>query len=110
MVGAALEHAAPAAVEGMDIRLGLTESDVHLEGLERNRAEVEAGRRAVFGADLRVRYVPATGEEEGGSRARGAPAQRLDQQTDRGERLRAYRKKDQALDVLADAMDLELLD
>jgi len=107
LVAAALEHVSPAAVDGLEIRLTVTASDVHLEGLERNRGEIEAGLRAVFGAELQARFGPAAEAESTG---RGAAPQRLDQQKDRGERLKAYRAKDQALDTLADALDLELLD
>jgi DNA polymerase III subunit gamma/tau len=111
LVAAALEHATPAAVEGSEVRLVLSDSGVHSEGLERSRGEVEAGLRAVFGADLRVRYGPPTAGSGGGAGpGKGAPPQRLDQRTDRGERLKAYRAKDQALDAMADALDLELLD
>ena len=110
LVAAALEHATPGAIEGLEVQLAVTESDVHLEGLERNRAEVEAALRTVFGARLRVQFVPANGAGEGGKQGRGKVPQRLDQHADRGERLKAYRAKDQALDALADAMDLELLD
>jgi len=110
LVAAALEHATPATVEGPEVRLLVSDSDVHSEGLDRSRAEVEAGLRAVFGADLRVRYVAATGPEAPGTGGRGGSPPRLDQRTDRGERLKAYRAKDQALDALADALDLELLD
>jgi len=110
LVAAALEHATPATVEGSEVRLLVSDSDVHSEGLERSRGEVEAGLRAVFGAGLRVRYIPATGSEAAGTANRGGGPQRLDQRADRGERLRAYRAKDQALDAMADALDLELLD
>jgi DNA polymerase-3 subunit gamma/tau len=110
LVAAALEHATPATVEGSEVRLLVSDSDVHSEGLERSRGEVEAGLRAVFGAELRVRYIPATGSEAAGTANRGGGPQRLDQRADRGERLRAYRAKDQALDAMADALDLELLD
>jgi len=111
LVAAALEHAAPAAVEGSEVRLLISDSDVHSEGLERSRGEVEAGLRAVFGADLKVRYTaPPTGSQGAAGAERDVPPQRLDQRTDRGERLRAYRAKDQALDAMAEGLDLELLD
>jgi DNA polymerase-3 subunit gamma/tau len=66
LVAAALEHAAPAGVDGSTVTLGVSDSDVHLEGLERSRAEVEAGLATVFGTGLRVAYRPAAagGEEE----------------------------------------------
>ena len=108
LVAAALEHAAPAGVEGTTVTLGVSDSDVHLEGLERSRAEVEAGFQAVFGARLRVAYRPVGAGGEAPPPA--TEGRRRDAQTDRGERLKAYRAKDQALDAMADALDLELLD
>ena len=41
-----------------------------------------------------------------------APAEpkRMDRSQDREERLRAYRSKDAALDAMAEALDLELLE
>jgi DNA polymerase III subunit gamma/tau len=108
MVAAALEHAVPVGIDGATVTLGISESGVHLEGLERSRAEVEAGLGSVFGARLRVSYRPA-GAGAAGEAKPGEP-RRLDQQADRGERLKAYRAKDQALDAMADALDLELLD
>jgi DNA polymerase-3 subunit gamma/tau len=109
-VAAALEHATPAGLDGTTVTLGVSDSDVHLEGLERSRAEVEAGLQAVFGARLRVAYRPAGAGA--GAEAPPPPAEgrRLDAHGDRGERLKAYRAKDQALDAMADALDLELLD
>jgi DNA polymerase-3 subunit gamma/tau len=109
LVAAALQHVVPVGIHGGTVTLGVVaESDVHLEGLERSRAEVESGLLAVFGVRLRVAYQPAG--PGGAAEARPAESRRLDQQADRGERLRAYRAKDQALDTMADALDLELLD
>jgi DNA polymerase-3 subunit gamma/tau len=108
MVAAALEHAAPAGVQGATVTLDVAESGVHLEGLERSRGEVEAGLRTVFGARLRVAFRPAG--SGAGRAAGGTEGRRLDPQADRGERLKAYRAKDRALDAMAEALDLELLD
>jgi hypothetical protein len=105
VVGAALEHATPAALRGDELVLAVTDSAIHLEGLERNRAEVEAGLAAVFGARLRVSYGSAPGAP-----ARPSQGRRLDQQADRDQRLKAYRAKDQALDAIAEGLDLELLE
>ncbi|MDH4350394.1 MAG: hypothetical protein OEW56_04520, partial [Gemmatimonadota bacterium] len=108
LVAAALDHAVPAGIDGTVVALGVAESDVHVEGLERNRAEVEKGLAEVFGTRLSVTY---RGAAEPASAAAGPPeSKRLDQHSDRGERLKAYRAKDQALDAMADALDLELLD
>jgi len=108
MIAAALEHASPSGIEGTTVTLAVSESEVHLEGLERSRAEVETGLSAVFGARLRVVFLAVRSGTESPPKA-GEP-RRLDQQADRGERLKAYRAKDQALDAMADALDLELLD
>ncbi len=111
MVAAALTHAVPAHSAGRELTLEVTESDVHLEGLERNRGEIESAVRSVFGALARVTFRAGDRvRAPGASGAGGGGGQRLDQQTDRAQRLQAYRAKDQALDAVADALDLELLD
>ncbi|MDH3495252.1 MAG: DNA polymerase III subunit gamma/tau [Gemmatimonadota bacterium] len=111
MVAAALTHAVPAQSAGRELTLEVTEGDVHLEGLERNRGEIESAVRSVFGAPARVTFRAGARARAGGaSGPAGSGGQRLDQQTDRAQRLKAYRAKDQALDAVADALDLELLD
>jgi DNA polymerase-3 subunit gamma/tau len=108
MVAAALEHTTLAGMEGDAVVLLMTSSDVHAEGLERSRQVIEGALRSVFGVPLRVTYRGAT---EGGEA--GPPVvegRRLDAESDRDGRLKAYRAQDQALDVVADLLDLELLD
>jgi hypothetical protein len=64
----------------------------------------------MFGSPVRVGFQGAgqgSRQPAGGS---DGPVERLDQQTDREARLKAYRAKDQALDAVAEALDLELLD
>jgi DNA polymerase-3 subunit gamma/tau len=110
VVAAALEHARPAAVQGDEVLLTVGEGEtIHLEGLARNRADVEAGILAVCGSRMRVtcRPAPADPAPKAGSETAG---RRLDSAGDREQRLKAYRAKDQALDAVADALDLELLE
>jgi hypothetical protein len=81
---------------------------VHAEGLERSRQVIEDALQAVFGAPLRVVYrAPADTHEADAPVVEG---RRLDAEADRNGRLKAYRAQDQALDVVADLLDLELLD
>ncbi len=112
MLAAALGHVQVVDVRGRDVVLAVSDgdTDVYLPGLEKNRREIEAAMSAVFSAQVRVVF-PSAGGARGRESAGGAgPARRLDQQSERDQRLRAYRAKDQALDAVAEALDLELLD
>jgi DNA polymerase III subunit gamma/tau len=110
LVAAALGHATPVGVEGDAVLLRLAESDVHAEGLDRSRPVIEEALGEVFGVKLRVALQGS--KPAGGPKAAAASNEprRLDAETDREERLKAYRAQDQALDVAADVLDLELLD
>lgn len=103
MLREALGAATPVAVTGGELVVE-ADSDVHRAGLERGRGVVESAVAAVLGASLRL-MVRAAGGGESGDEPR-----RLNQQTDREERLRSRRARDPALDSVADAMDLELLE
>ena len=107
MVREALTHASPSSFEDGRLTILVSESAVHLEGLEQNREFVAGTISAVMGAGVRVVYQSAP-------QAREVPPlpepQRLDRDADRQERLRHYRGKDPALDAVADALDLELLE
>ncbi len=105
LVREALSHAAPAAVEGGQVTLEVSDCEVHLEGLERSRDLVVEAIGEVTGKRAQVVYRPAAGEVAPQNNAR-----RLDRGADRDERLKAYRAKDASLDALADALDLELLE
>ncbi len=107
VVREALTHARPATVEGSVITLDVADTSVHLEGLERNKAVVAGAIATVIGGAFTVAYRPA---ESGESVPRSEEPQRLDRDKDREERLRHYRKKDPALDAVAEALDLELLE
>ncbi len=103
MLREALGAATPVAVTGGELVVE-ADSDVHRAGLERGRRVVESAAAAVLGASVRL-VVRAAGGAESGEEPR-----RLNQQTDREERLRSRRARDPALDAVADAMDLELLE
>jgi hypothetical protein len=109
MVAAALEHTRPAAVDGREVALAVSGGEVHLRGLEKNRAEIEAAIGAVVGSAVRVTFR-AGSPDQAQAPPSGGPGRRLDQQGERDQRLKAYRSKDQGLDAVAEALDLELLD
>ena len=106
MLREALVHAEPSGVDGVEVTLSVSDSEVHLEGLQTNRAMIEAAITDVLGVSASVRLRPASAAGEG----EGSPVRRLDQRADRRQRLEAYRKKDQALDAVAESLDLELLE
>jgi DNA polymerase III subunit tau, C-terminal domain len=107
MLAAALEHATPTALLDGVLTLTVEESDVHAEGLERGRRVLEDAAAECFGQPVRV----VLGTQGSAIETAEAPVpKRLDTQRDRVERLRSYRQRDQALDALADPLDLELLD
>jgi DNA polymerase-3 subunit gamma/tau len=107
MVREALSHATPAAVQGSEVTLDVSDSEVHLEGLERSRDLLAAAIGEVLGKQARIGYRPAAAAVE-------APPleepRRLDRDGDREQRLKQYRSQDAALDAMADALDLELLE
>jgi hypothetical protein len=84
-------------------------ADVRRPMVEKKRAEIEAAIAVVAGAAARVVLRPPGASAAQSPRPEGSP-RRLDQQSERDQRLAAYRSKDQALDAVAEALDLELLD
>jgi len=107
MVREALGHATPAAVEGKRVTFEVSDSEVHLEGLERSRAVLADAIEEVLGSAVDVAYRSAS---QPAATPSPAEPKRLDREGDREERLRQYRAKDGSLDAVADALDLELLD
>ncbi|MGD2136332.1 MAG: DNA polymerase III subunit gamma/tau [Gemmatimonadales bacterium] len=107
MVRESLGHARPAALEGDELALAVDEGAGQLEGLERSRREIARAIQAVTGRSVRValRVVPAVEAADAAAEPR-----RLDENSDRQERLQHYRRKDASLDAVADALDLELLE
>jgi hypothetical protein len=108
MVREALTHAKLDEVRGEVVTLTVADSEVHLDGLERTRDIVADAIGSVMGTTVQVVYQ-AVGRGETDAVAPAEP-KRMDRNRDREERLRAYRSKDAALDAMAEALDLELLE
>ena len=102
----ALAHATP-VVDGETLALDVSGSEVHLQGLENGRKAIEAAVRSVTGASVRVVVRPGGPAADAG---RAGEPRRLNRDVEREERLQHYRAKDPALDAVADALDLELLE
>jgi hypothetical protein len=107
MVREALTHATPSAVSDGTVTLAVSDSFVHLEGLERHRAFVADAISHVVGTTVHVTYESGSASD---NRATPAEPERLDHNKDREARLKHYRQKDPALDAVAEALDLELLE
>jgi DNA polymerase-3 subunit gamma/tau len=107
MLQEALGHATPLAVEGEAVVLEVTECEVHFEGLTRSRDAVERAVADVLGCGpVQVDYRP---KSDAAASANDAP-QRLSREQEKQERLQRYRGADPALDVIADALDLEVIE
>ncbi|UCG86949.1 MAG: DNA polymerase III subunit gamma/tau [Gemmatimonadota bacterium] len=107
MVQEALGHARAVEVRDGVVVLEVTDSEVHLEGLTRSRDVIQKVIAEVMGCGpVRIEYR---------SRSDAAPAGndtplRLNQEQERQERMRRYRDQDPALDAIADALDLEVIE
>jgi len=107
MLREALCHAEPAEAAHDSVVLEVSESEVHLEGLERSRHKVEEAISEVLGVGrVRVRYRSDSVSARENS---GAP-RRLDRNAEQQERLRHHRERNPALDAIADALDLEVIE
>jgi len=108
MVREALSHTTPlSAGEGV-VELEVTDCEVHLEGLERNRGLIAESIEHITG--LKVKSLAYKPQEAGSHRTQSEPPARLDRMADREERLRHYRQVDPGLDALAQTLDLEVLE
>ena len=108
MVQEALGHATPVAVDGDVIVLQVTQCEVHLEGLRRSVGLIEEVIAEVAGVSrVKVEYRPKDGDASPESTD---PPQRLNHDSEQAERLRNYRQKDPALDAIAEALDLEVIE
>ena len=107
MVREALARARPVAVLGDSVVLEVTDSEVHLEGLERSRDLIADAISSVVAQPVKLTYRPAAGPL---ADTVAEQPRRLSRQTDRDERLKQYRAKDPTLDAVAEAFDLELLE
>jgi DNA polymerase-3 subunit gamma/tau len=108
MVQEALGHATPVAVDGDVVVLEVTQCEVHLEGLRRSVGLIEEVIAEVLGVGkVKVEYRPQDGDA---STESSDPPQRLNRDSEQAERLRRYRQKDPALDAIAEALDLEVIE
>ncbi len=105
MAREALDHAEPVALHEGAVVLEVADRGVHLEGLERSRELIAEALSEVLGHTVSVVLRPPGGDDQPPEGPR-----RLDEEANRAERLRQYRAKDEALDAVADALDLELLE
>ncbi len=107
MLQEALGHAAPVAVKDGVVVLEVSDSEVHLEGLERGRPTIEEAIRDTLGSSpVRVQFKSAG---HSGQVELGQP-RRLDRSAEQQERLKRYREKDPSLDAIAEALDLEVIE
>lgn len=107
MLREALVHAKPQQVGEGELVLGVGDGDVHLEGLQRGSTHIAEAIFRVTGSEVKIKFVI---QDDGGTASAPAEAARLDEKTDKEERLKAYRAKDKALDAAAEALDLELME
>jgi DNA polymerase III gamma/tau subunit len=107
MLREALGHAQPLEVAGDSVVLQVSDSAVHFEGLERSRRKVEEVIGEVLGVSpVRVEYR----SDCGAANANSATPKRLDRNADQQERLRLRRERNPALDAIAEALDLEVIE
>ena len=103
MLRESLSHATPAALTDGALHLAVNGA-LHLEGLDRSKSVVADAVSEVTGHKVRVVLEVSAAAP----RAPEPEAARLDPTSDKEQRLRLYRSKDQALDTAADLLDLEL--
>ncbi|MEO8478819.1 MAG: DNA polymerase III subunit gamma/tau [Gemmatimonadota bacterium] len=108
-LGKALQQATPrtGAPGVLELSFG-TDQAVSVEGIERQKATVATVASARLGTEVRIEVIAATprGRENAGPVA----SRRLTADTIREDRLQELRRMDPALDAMADALDLELVD
>jgi DNA polymerase-3 subunit gamma/tau len=107
MLREALTDAVPVALDGDELVIEVGGSEAHVEGLARSGAVVAGAIEAVVGRRVRTTFRSAGSEP---STSATPQVRRLDDASDREQRLRLYREKDPALDAAAEALDLELLE
>jgi DNA polymerase-3 subunit gamma/tau len=108
MVREALSHAKPVCLGEGAVELEVSDCEVHLEGLERNKDMIKESIENITGLKVKsLVYKPQRGES--GQTNSGLPA-RLDRVADQEERLKHHRQVDPGLDSLAEALDLEVLE
>ena len=108
MVREALNHTKPITVcEGL-VELEVTDCEVHLEGLERNKGMITKSIEDITGLKVKsLEYKPLQSDSQ---QTDSEPPARLDKIADQEERLKHHRQLDPGLDSLAKALDLEVLE
>jgi len=101
----ALSVAAPVGLEGDTLTLAV-DSEVHREGLRRKRLVIEESISQVMGRKIRVVFGEGAEVKPPTTGGGGARRQTVDEA--REARLRSYRAQDPSLDVMTEALDLEL--
>ena len=108
MVREALSHAVPTTVKNDLVELEVSDCEVHLEGLERNREMIIKSIEDIAGLKVgKLEYKP---QQIAARESTPDPPARLDRNGDQEERLKHHRSLDPGLDALADALDLEVLE
>ncbi len=108
MVREALSHATPISVNEGLVELEVSDCEVHLEGLERNRNLIVKSIEGI--ASLKVRKLEYKPQPAGSEKPVVEPPTRLDRNSDQEERLKHHCQSDPGLDALAKALDLEVLE
>jgi hypothetical protein len=108
MVREALSHATPiSVVEGL-VALEVSDCEVHLEGLERNKEMIRQSIEDIARIEAKsLEYVPKRPDSQA---LHNEPPARLDRAADQEERLKHHRSLDPGLDSLAQALDLEVIE
>ncbi|HET9064700.1 MAG TPA: DNA polymerase III subunit gamma/tau [Gemmatimonadales bacterium] len=108
-LGKALQQADPRVGDPGVLELAFgPDQAVSVEGVERQKATVATLASARLGTEVRIEVVTPT--HPGRENAAPVAARRLTADTIREDRLQELRRIDPALDAMADALDLELVD
>lgn len=108
MVREALGHATPTSAKDGVVELEVSECEVHLEGLERNRAVISESIEDVVG--VRVKKLEYKSRPADSTAPLPPSPGRLDHDADQEQRLERHRQSDPGLDAIAEALDLEVLE
>jgi DNA polymerase-3 subunit gamma/tau len=103
-----LSQARPSTLADGVLSIEVPGGDHQIEGLSRNKSIVQDAVTAFFGTTTGVEFAaPAAAPDRPKP---PAEPRRQTQEADREDRLRSFRAQDPALDAVADALDLELLE
>ncbi len=108
MVKEALGRATPTSVDEGVVVLEVSDCEVYLEGLDRNRSLISDSICAVVGTKPKMlQYKPSYLDSNTPSSPQPS---RLDRDSNLEEQLKRHRRADSGLDALAEALDLEVLE